>query len=209
MKIKFKLLIGLTLILIAAVSLCGCVSLKKKYPDKNYFILDISRGASETAPVEAPILKIRKFRISPKYEGRNLVYRLDELRYDSDFYNEFFANPDVLITEEIRDWLGATGLFSHVTDLSNYVEPEYILEGAVTAMFGDFTNPEKPKAVLEFKVVLINSLSSETDIIFKKDYRSEAPIADNRPESVIVGLDQALTDIMTALETDLKELSLK
>jgi cholesterol transport system auxiliary component len=209
MKIKFKLSVGLTLILIAAISLGGCVSLKKKYPEKNYFVLDISRDTAVTAPVEAPILKIRKFRISPRYQSRNLVYRLDELRYDSDFYNVFFTNPDVLLTEEVRDWLGATGLFSHVTDLSNYVEPEYILEGAVTALYGDFTDAANPKAVLEIKMLLINSLSSETDIIFKNDYRSETPIKDNHPDSVIVGMNQALTDIMTALESDLGKLKLK
>ncbi len=76
----------------------GCVNLEKSYPEKRYFIMDASRGEDISSSDTDAALTVRRFRVSPKYEGKGLVYRLDDLSYESDFYNEFFIPPASMFT---------------------------------------------------------------------------------------------------------------
>ena len=82
--------------------MAGCVNLEKGYPEKHYFVLDASRDEDISSPDTGKVLTVRRFRVSPKYEGKGLVYRLEELSFESDFYNEFFISPVSMFTEEIR-----------------------------------------------------------------------------------------------------------
>ncbi len=65
--------------------LIGCLNLERSYPEKRYFILDVSRGEDISSPDTGTVLKVRRFRISSRYEGRGFVYRLADLNYESDF----------------------------------------------------------------------------------------------------------------------------
>ena len=150
--------------------MAGCVNLEKGYPEKRYFILDASRDEDISSPDTENVLTVRRFRVSPKYEGKGLVYRHGELRYESDFYNEFFVSPVSMFTEEIRKRLAGSGLFKHVVDPSSILDTTYVLEGAVTALYGDYRVSTAPKAVLEIQFFLLQETDSNPKIIFQNQY---------------------------------------
>lgn len=64
---------------------------------------------------------------------------LGDLFYETDYYNEFFISPGSLLAEELRQWMARSGLFEHVVGSPRAVEPNYILEGEVTALNGDYS----------------------------------------------------------------------
>ena len=184
--------------------LIGCVNLEKSYPEKRYFILDASRDENISSPDTGKALTVRRFRVSPKYEGKGLVYRLEELSYESDFYNEFFISPASMFTEEIRKRLAGSGLFKHVVAPSSLLDSTYILEGAVTALYGDYRVNTVPKAVMEIQFFLLHETDSNPKIIFQSQYHKEEPLNGNTPDALVKSWNEALNQILTEFETDLK-----
>jgi cholesterol transport system auxiliary component len=183
----------------------GCVNLEKGYPEKRYFILDASRDKDISSSETGKDLTVRRFRVSPEYEGKGLVYRLEELSFESDFYNEFFVSPVSMFTEEIRKRLAGSGLFKHVVDPSSLLDTTYILEGAVTALYGDYRLNTAPKAVMEIQFFLLQETDSNPKIIFKSQYHKEEPFKGNTPDGLIKSWNTAFNQILTEFENDLKE----
>ncbi len=185
--------------------MAGCVNLEKSYPEKRYFILDASRDEDVSSPDKGEVLTVRRFRVSPKYEGKGLVYRLKELSYESDFYNEFFIAPASMFTEEIRKRLAGSGLLKHVVDPASLLDSTYILEGAVTALYGDYRINTAPKAILEMQFFLLQQTATSPKIILQSQYHKEEPLKGNTPDALVKSWNTALDQILTEFETDLKE----
>jgi len=205
MKQKILLILSLFGIFILFPLLIGCLNLERSYPEKRYFILDVSRDEDISSPDTGTVLKVRRFRISSRYEGRGFVYRLKDLSYESDFYNEFFISPASLLTEEIRKWVAGSGLFQHVVDPSSYMDPNYVLEGAVTSLYGDYGVSTTPRGILEMQFFLLDEASASPEIIFQSKYRKEEPLKGNTPDALVKSWNKALNQILTEFETDLEE----
>ena len=195
--------------LVLSFFLTGCFNLNKSYPEKHFFVLSAKRSEKLSVSKSDAILRIRRFRISPGFEGKGFVYRKGNLNYTSDFYNEFFISPAPMIAEEVRKWLTGSGLFQHVISSGSPVEPTVELEGVISALYGDFRNTEVPKAVLEIEFFLVGDVSSQPVIVFQKTYREETLIKGNFPDSLVVGWNLDMEHILTQLETNLKHLELK
>jgi cholesterol transport system auxiliary component len=185
--------------------LIGCLNLERSYPEKRYFILDVSRDEDISSPDTGTVLKVRRFRISSRYEGRGFVYRLAGLNYESDFYNEFFIPPASLLTDEIHQWMAGSGLFQYVVNPSSHLAPTHFLEGAVTALYGDYGVSTAPKAILEMQFFLLQETSADPKIIYQSKYRKEEPLKGNTPDALVKSWNKALGQILTEFETDLKE----
>ena len=195
--------------LVLSFFLTGCFNFNKSYPEKHFFVLSAKRSEKLSVSKSDAILRIRRFRISPGFEGKGFVYRKGNLNYTSDFYNEFFISPAPMIAEEVRKWLTGSGLFQHVISSGSPVEPTVELEGVISALYGDFRNTEVPKAVLEIEFFLVGDVSSQPVIVFQKTYREETLIKGNFPDSLVVGWNLDMEHILTQLETNLKHLELK
>jgi cholesterol transport system auxiliary component len=171
-------------------------------------VLDVSHPGTTVPSADGAVLTIRKLRVSPRYEGKELVYRTGNLSYESDFYNEFFITPSALFTEEVRQWLAAAGLFQHVVDSASSVEATYILEGNVLTLYGDYRDNNAPHAVLEMQFFLLENISARSEIVFQKTYRQEISLSARSTTALIQGWNEALRAILTMLETDLRATAL-
>lgn len=189
--------------------LAGCVSVEKSFPEKRYYILDVSRQVEAVPSLDGPLLRVRKLRVSPRFEGKGFVYRKGDLSYESDFYNEFLIPPASLLTEEVRQWLTRSGLFQYVTESASQLQPPYILEGAVSALYGDYRDGASLKAALGMQFFLMRDVSARTEIIFRNEYEKEVAISESSPRVLVKGWNEALRQILTALEIDLRRVSLK
>jgi cholesterol transport system auxiliary component len=196
-----KLTIGIFMLFSISI---GCINLERSYIEKRYFVLEASRDENISSPDTDAILTVRRFRVSAKYEDKGLVYRLKELSYESDFYNEFFISPASMFTEEIRKRLAVSGLFKHVVDPSSLLDSTYVLEGAVTALYGDYRVSTAPKAVMEIQFLLLQETATNPEIIFQRQYHKEEPLKGDTPDDLVKGWNNALNQILTEFETDLK-----
>lgn len=189
--------------------LTGCFNFNKSYPEKRFFVLSALRSGEPSGTKSNAILRIRRFRVSPGFEGKNFVYRKGNLNYTSDFYNEFFISPAPMIAEQVRKWLSKSGLFQSVISSSSPVEPTMELEGIISALYGDYKNSQAPRAVLEIQFFLVGNVSSRPVIDFQRTYHEETPVKGNSPDSLVAAWNLAMEHILTQLETNLKDLKLK
>jgi uncharacterized lipoprotein YmbA len=194
--------LGFTL-LAASFLLFGCVSIERSYPDKRYFVLDISLKESPQDPADSGILHVASARVSPRYADRNFVYRRSDTRFESDFYNQFLISPAALVTEELRRELSQAGLFKFVVGSANPLAPTHTMETMVNTLYGDFRDLEAPKAVIEMEFFLTQE-ASPSEIVFHKLYQRIVPVQERNPEALVRGWNQGLESISGSLVSDLK-----
>lgn len=187
---------------LAILALGGCINLTKSYPEKHSYALEAIRQGKTHASIPGTVLKIRKLRASPDFEGKELVYRTSDARYERDFYNEWFVPPNAMLTQQLQNWLTSTGLFQYVMDSSGPLPATHLLEGTVTALYGDY-RATPAKAALGLHVLLIDPAKNPPAIVLQRDYRSDIPIADRSPEALVQGWNTALRSIFDGLVDDL------
>lgn len=191
---------------LAVVSgLNGCLTVSKAYPDKTYYVLTAARPGPDPVSADKTVLKIKRFRALPRFEGRGLVYRTSDYHYESDYYHEWFLAPDAMLTQQAHDWLAGAGLFRHVLASASTVEETHLLEGTVTALYGDYRDRASPRAVLGLQVLLIAGDGDPT-VLMQRDYQEAAEVAALTPDALMRGWETALQRILTGVEGDLKTL---
>ncbi len=200
--------IHLAVVLVLAVMILGgCIRLAKTPPEKRFYALEVTRPSEAPAPqagASPKILKIRKLRISPHFEGTEIVYRTGEADYQSDFYNEWFVAPSAMVTQQLQRWLTHAHLFQHVVDTSSTLESAYLLEGAVNALYGDLRLNGSPKAVLTMQIVLIRDRPAHEEIVLRREYQEVMDIADSSPDALVRGWNDGLQHSLMRLEADLR-----
>ena len=194
---------------LALLVLSGCVSLVKSFPDKHYYALDVTRQGEPGVPVSGAVLDVRGLFVSPRFEGKELVYRTGDTSYESDFYNAWFVSPSAMLTQQIQNWLRNASLFEHVAATRSYLDATHILEGTVTALYGDYRQQGEQKAVVGMHIVLIEDNSTRTAIVFQRDYQQMVELTEPSPDELTRGWNEGLQQIFMALEEDLRMVNLK
>lgn len=180
--------------------LCAaCISTERAQPERRYHLVEAERSGAEGEHTDI-LLRVRRFRVSPRFDSRNLVYRTAETSYESDFYNEFLADPGSMLTESVRKWLAASGRFKAVLDPSASLDENLVLEAYVQSLYGDFRGP--PSAVIELQVYLVRRGSAEDRIIFQKLYKKSVPLQAQTADALLKGYSQGLTSLLGELESD-------
>ncbi len=189
-------------ICLCGFALAGCAA-PAAY-EKTYYIL---KAARQAAPVEAhtdATLEVRRFSVDAAFADKGLVYRLDEFKYESDYYHQFLIAPGIMITEKTRAWLADSGLFAHVLPAGSRPQATYTLEGSVTALYGDFTNESAPTAVMEIRFFLLSNTDAWETVAFAETYRAATPVPARTADALVAALNESLTEILTRLEADLQ-----
>jgi hypothetical protein len=187
---------------IALVLLPGC-SLKKAYPAKSTFALEAIRGEATVRGSSAVVLRVRPFNAVAPFDERVFRSRIDDVRFEADFYNEFIFTPRTLISDQTRLWLQNAGLFGAVLEPASRAEPTHSLEGSVTALYADLRDAAAPKAVMELRLLLLKDSSASPEIVLDKTYRQAVPLENRQPATLAAGWSKGLAQILTALEQDL------
>jgi hypothetical protein len=128
------------------------------------------------------------------------------MKYETDFYNEFLVSPQSMITEKTRNWLAASKLSQRVLDPGSQIIPTHVIEGNITALYGDFRNTTSPRANLEIRIFLLGTKAGEEPVsVFGETYKSSIALETSDAESLVNALDKCLREILANLEEDLSE----
>jgi ABC-type uncharacterized transport system auxiliary subunit len=199
MKNSYRLLAtaGLALALAA-----GCVSLKREYPQRKLYSLGAGRAGSLGAPETGPTVRIQPFRASSGLESTEFVYRTGESSYETDFYYAFFTFPADQVQSAAVRWLKDSGKARVVLGRMSSVRPDYVVEGNLSGLHGDFRDKEKPQAVIEAELLLIDNRPLEPLLLFGRTYRQSKPIGSATPDALVKGWEEGLSEILAAFEKD-------
>lgn len=180
----------------------GCAT--GKAHQERHYILSAVRQGEPLRPVVDGSLEVHRFSVDAEFAARNLVYRLGEFEYEVDYYRQFLISPGTMITEQTRNWLTDSGLFTLVLPLGSRIVPSYTLEGNVTALYGDFSKESSPSAVMEIRLFLLDNAGGEEKVVLAETYRAATPVSDRTAEVFVEALNKSLVDIQGRFEHDLQ-----
>jgi len=192
------------IVLVWLMTLSGCT--RPETYNKKYYVVNTSRQ-TEPARIQTDfILEVSRFTIDSAFSGSGLVYRIGDAEYESDFYNEFLASPSAMISDTMRNWLSRSRLFKRVLDPGSQIDPTHMIEGNITALYGDVRVASSPRATIEMRIFLLEAETGDEPLpVFGKTYTASTVMESDDPEGLVEGLGRCLQKILSALENDLAE----
>lgn len=165
------------------------------------FLVHAEYAGTPLARARAASLAVGPFEVAPPFDGRSYVYRRDEVRYETDFYNGYAAEPSAMLAEAAAAWLRRSGLFGSVT-ASAAGAAEHRLQGRVAAMYVDFSGKE-PAAVLNIGWRLRTAAAERT--VLALDCEERVRLNEISPRGVALAQGEALEKALAKLERALSD----
>jgi cholesterol transport system auxiliary component len=183
-----------------AVALAGC-SLTRPAPVKNTFLLDPPLPPAAAAAKPAT-LRIGTFNVAAPYRDRTFTYRTGDVKFESDFYNEFFVPPGPMIAQATTKALASAKAFGRVVPAGTAPEEgDFVLEGFVTDLYAD--TREKPAAAVVGINFYLTRTTFPSAVVWSHEYRERVPLAASTPEALAQAWNEGLGRVLAALARDL------
>jgi cholesterol transport system auxiliary component len=189
------------LVVAAAVVLASC-SVTRPSPVKQTFLLDPPAPAAVAKP-QTSSLRMGSVNVAAPFRGRNFVSREGELRYETDFYNEFLVPPATMIGELTGRALERAKVFSLVAPANTSADTDWILDGFVTSLYVDARDPAKMVADVDVSYYLFRADGGTSLPVWTQTYRQRAPLSATTPQAYGAALNVALGQVFADLSRDL------
>ena len=192
---------GFTLLAVIAFTLLGCAPTRPSIESANWLVAPERTGAPRKMQSQL-WLKMGSFFVTSPFDTKSLVYRLGDQRYEKDFYNAYIATPSSMFANATRQWLDQSGIFRLTVAQGTSFFPFYTLQATIDEFYGDYRG--KPEAVVSVQFFLtVTNPNIPTPLITAKRYTQRIALADNQPQTLVLGQQQALASILQQLEADL------
>jgi cholesterol transport system auxiliary component len=153
-------------------------------------------------------LRVGTINVAAPFRGKAFVYRLDELRFETDFYVEFLVPPAAMLAEQTARALAHARPFARVTGPGGSGDAEWVLDGFASALYADTREAGKPAAELALTFFLTPAGGSAQTPVWTREYRRHAPMRDSSPVAYAQALNAAFGEIVGELARDLATVSL-
>lgn len=198
----------IALVLTASLIAAAC-SLTRDYPrETRYFVLEPAAGPS-TANRRNETLRVGTVRVSPSFASSELVYRFDDVRFTSDFYNRLMAPPANMLAGRIGEWLERSGPFRFVSQPGAAAATDYVLEAVFTDLYGDFRPGRVPASVMNVQMYLIDAAAGGARAAYSRAFERRIDLDESTPDAVARGYSIALAQILAELGADLARLPVR
>lgn len=188
--------------------LAGCGGGGRSPDSMRSFMFEADRIGPATNTIGGDIY-VKTFKIARPFDSSSFIYKRAANSYETDYYNRFVTSPEILITQRCRGWLEKSDIFKNVLNSSSLVSADYILEGNVISLYGDFAHEGQTFTVVQIKFFLIKETGDKPVIIFSKDYSENVEVAATGPMDIVAGYDKGLINIFSSFEKDIEALNLK
>ncbi|MDP1749020.1 MAG: ABC-type transport auxiliary lipoprotein family protein [Reyranella sp.] len=194
-----------------ALLLAAC-SIGKPIPQATTYVVEAPPPAARLSGAGAyrsEIARMGNVRVAAAFSGNSLVYRRDDVTYQSDPYEAFIADPSAMLGNQIAAWLDRAGPFKAVVQPGNAQTTRYVLEATVTELYGDFRPGRAPAAVLAIQFALVDATAIRTTTVFERTISRRATLDKATPDALVRGYGSALSGILSELVGDLSGAGLR
>ena len=192
---------GCALLAVIAFTLLACAPTRPPIDTANWLLAPERNGSPRK--MQSPLwLKMGAFSVATPFDTKSLVYRVSEQRYEKDFYNAYIASPSNMFSNAARQWLDQSGIFRITVAQGTSFFPFYTLQATIDEFYGDYRG--KPEAVVSVQFFLtVTNPNIPTPLITAKRYTQRVALANNLPQTLVMGQQRALAEILQQLEVDL------
>jgi cholesterol transport system auxiliary component len=194
-----------TLLMLALLAACSAIT--RPAPVRQTFLLDPPLP-SVLPQAQPAALRVGTVNVAAPFRGKAFVYRMDELRYETDFYVEFLVPPAAMLADQTTRVLMRAKPFARVTGPGSSVDAEWILDGFASALYADMREAGKPAAELAITYYLTSAGGVEQTPVWSREYRRHTVMRDSSPVAYAAALNVAFGDIVTELARDLAAVQL-
>jgi cholesterol transport system auxiliary component len=187
-----------------ALALAAC-SIGRPARQATTYMVDPPIGALRSVPRRPETLRVGFVRVAAPYAGSALVYRMGDVRYASDPYHAFAADPGAMLGGRMAEWLERTGPFSTVVALGSALLAPYVLEVTIGDLYGDFRPGSPPTAVVSAQFVLIDQTGARPKVAYERTISSRAPLSNASPDALVRGYGVAMAEILSQVASELSE----
>lgn len=200
-----RFLIPILTLLALVLPACGGL-LRQDAPPKRFHLLEAGPpGVERDRPILDATALVRDIEVAPPFNKPSLIYRTGPTTIETDYYNLFLAPPGELITQQLRQWLRRANVFRHVVAPASSLDHEYVVEGLVTQLHGDFTG-DTNRAVVAAQLFLLRD-GPERPVLLSREYRREIPLEEDSPSGLVRAMGQGLTEILRRFAADVGDLA--
>jgi uncharacterized lipoprotein YmbA len=157
-------------------------------------------GATQAATTPAITLKVGTITVAAPFRGKSMVYREGDLKYESDFYNEFCGT--VGDTDSASAWLRRRDLPGRIAGGAN-ADGDFVLEGFVSEFYGDYRDPAKPAAVLTGRFFLIDNSVFSGIPVWQTELKQRIALTSRSPDALAAGRKGAWAAMLGDLSREL------
>jgi uncharacterized lipoprotein YmbA len=192
------------MILGSGVMLSGCLSKQPIVPQSFSFIAP--SGTSDGSPALAGVLRVRRVVVAAPFDGQALTYRTGEYSFERDPYAQFLVPPADSLSAALDACFRKAGGSEEIAEPGSLLRANTTVEVYVDKLYGDFRNPDEPKAVLAIRFVFLNATrGSPAGSLLDHEYLREIPLAARTAAALVAGWNDALRQIVAAAVADLKQ----
>ena len=189
----------------AAVAVLVLGACSRPAPVKGTFVLEPAMPFA-VARTQPGSLRIGSVNVGAAFRGRQFVFRESDLKYETDYYNEFLVSPAANIGEAVARALTAAKVFTAVVPSGTTADPDWTLDVFVGSLYGDGRAMDKPAAVLSMTFFLRRGEGSVP--VWSKTYEKRAPFTTGSASSYVTALNAALGEILAEVSRDLSAAAL-
>lgn len=198
-----SVVIGGLMFLMSSLFAAGCSGIVRDFPEQNLFTISAPRASEEIAGTfkDGIGLLMRQFDISSEFESSFFVYKVSDNRFTNDYYNKFMVSPARMISDAVREALYGSAFFRSVP----VIEPAMIhfrLQGKITHLYADVTNPKQPRAVMALRLILEQQTDTGFVPVINRVYRSLKAVPPASPADLAQAWNQCLEKILSEFFVD-------
>jgi uncharacterized lipoprotein YmbA len=189
------------LVAIAAIVLASC-SLSRPAPVKQQYLLD-PPAPPAVAKSQPTSVRVGTINVAAPFRGRSFVLREADLRYETDYYNEFLVPPSTMLTELTARALERSKAFARVVPPGYSADADWVLDCFVSALYGDERDGKKVSADVTVSYYLFQSSGGSGMPVWTHDYQKHVPVTAITTEAYAAALNTAFGEIFAELTRDL------
>ncbi|MEO8344549.1 MAG: hypothetical protein ABI607_02540 [Betaproteobacteria bacterium] len=187
------------LVLLAFTSAC---SLTRPAPVRDSFLLDPA-WPPPVAKSQLGTLRMGTVTVAAPFRGRSFVVRDTALKFDADFYHEFFVLPGVIVTDATAQALVRAKVFAAQTPPGLVVDANWVLDGFVRSLYADGRDAVRPEAVVEITYFLSRDDGGATTPVWSRAYQRRIPFTAGTTSAYVAALNTGFSEILGELTSDL------
>ena len=196
----------LSVFLVALVA--GCTGITRPAPVRETFLLEPPAPPVVAHP-QPGTLRIGTINVAAPFRGKAFIHRVDEFRFETDFYSEFIVTPSTMLTDQTARALALAKPFARVGGAGAATEDAaWVLDGFASALYADMRDAARPAAELDITFYLTSTSESAQTPVWTHAYREHVAMRGATAHAYAAALNEAFGRVLAALAQDLANVKL-